>query len=1146
MNEWGQEGRFRAVRNAAKSVDRVINITGISESRASSIAAIIAEERGGQLLIITPNYLRAKRLAEDLYFFSDKKVFLIPEEDRSFLRYDAKSHHDLEDRMAAMTALAQGRECIVVTPVSGAIKKISPLMVFKDQHINLVLGEEVKREELIKKLNHMGYDRVDSVEAKGQYCIRGGIVDIFPTHEDFPCRIELFDMEIDSIRTFDVANQRSIANVVEVEIWPATHMVETEGLFERAGVKIRDRYDYHIEKNAGEKRENLIEQKEIVIEWINNGINRQYMENFIHYFYDENTYLWDYLLPQGGIIIDDPERAFDYLQVREKEQIDDFQLLLDKGKMIGDDYYSFSGTEDFKQIYDRNNIFVFTSFSKKIKGVPIPDRSISVLAGHPATCGGRMDFFASELRRYQKAGFEIRIVCSTEERASNIKGFLEVEKLEGLIVQIGQLSLGVEFPHEKIVIFSEGDIFPLAKHSHRASGRRKGGTIKAFTDISKGDYVVHENHGIGKFLGVEQLEIQGIKNDYLKIKYAGEDFLYIPIGQMDLVQKYVGGEGVTPKINKLSGGEWKKTKLKAKAAIKDMAKDFLALSAARQLEKGHAFGEDTLWQGEFEDLFPYEETGDQLRCVAEIKGDMEKPVPMDRLLCGDVGYGKTEVAARAIFKCAAEGKQAAILVPTTILANQHYYNFKERFDKFPFTVDMLSRFRSEKQQETTIQKLKKGTVDIVVGTHRMLSKDVSFADLGLLVIDEEQRFGVQHKDAIKRLRRNVDILTLSATPIPRTLHMSLMGIRDISVIEEPPGERYPIQTYVMEQDFSLIRDGVEREINRGGQVYIVFNRVKGINKVASQIKELLPQVSIATAHGQMNEGQLENIMMDFVDGRYQVLVATTIIESGIDIPNVNTIIILDADHFGLSQLYQLRGRVGRSDKMSYAYLMYQKDKILSEAAEKRLRAIKEFTEFGSGFRIAMRDLEIRGAGNLLGTEQHGHMLMIGYELYCKLMEDAVRELGGDKGEGQAKEEALIELPVEAYIPETYISDELTKLHIYKQIAAINNNDHKEEIIDELLDRFGEIPMEALNLIEIGLIKSMAEKARVSRIHLEQKKIVFTLSSQNSIKPQKFAKLSEVYGMNLLIHGGVQPMMKLMVKGENLMKETLGLLTRIVE
>ncbi|MDO4552109.1 MAG: transcription-repair coupling factor, partial [Bacillota bacterium] len=684
----------------------------------------------------------------------------------------------------------------------------------------------------------------------------------------------------------------------------------------------------------------------------------------------------------------------------------------------------------------------------------------------------------------------------------------------------GSLTGGVEFPEEKLIILGEKDIFTTAKKkkSRKSAG---GSPIKAFTDIRKGDYVVHENHGVGRFVGVEQLTVQEVRKDYLKICYAGEDLLYVPVDQMDLIQKYSGAEGAVPKINKLSGGEWKKTKARAKAAIQDMAGELLELSAARQLEKGHAFSPDGPWQREFEDRFPYEETSDQLRCVRQIKKDMEKDVPMDRLLCGDVGYGKTEVAARAVFKCVADGKQAAILAPTTILVNQHYYTFKERFEGFPFKVEMLCRFRNEKQQEAILAETRQGAVDVLIGTHRMLSSDVRFKDLGLLVIDEEQRFGVQHKEMIKRLRKNVDVLTLSATPIPRTLHMSLTGLKDMSLIEEPPEERYPVQTYVMEQDDELLRDAVRRELDRDGQVYVVYNRVRGIQKVAARIRELVPEASVAVGHGQMQEGLLEDVMLEFINKNYNVLVSTAIIESGLDIPNVNTILILDADHFGLSQLYQLRGRVGRSSRMAYAYLMYRRDKSLSETAEKRLRAIREFTEFGAGFRIAMRDLEIRGAGNLLGREQHGHMMMIGYELYCKLVEDAVRELSGGAAEPE-RPEASIEIEAEAYIPDRYIEDELLKLQMYKKIAAIRTEEDRDEVADELLDRFGDIPAPAMNLIRVARIKAMAELAGIGRIHQEHQKLVFTFAVPSALTPERVGKLVQSYGNRVLIHGTARP------------------------
>jgi transcription-repair coupling factor (superfamily II helicase) len=757
-----------------------------------------------------------------------------------------------------------------------------------------------------------------------------------------------------------------------------------------------------------------------------------------------------------------------------------------------------------------------------------------------------MDLLEEELTRFNKKGYQIKIACSTEERVKNIRNFLERNNFESKVQTVlGALSAGMEFPEDKFVVISDADIFTQAKHRRTRMEREDARPIKAFSDIGAGDYVVHENHGIGKFIGIEQLSVQDSKKDYLKIKYGGEDMLYIPVEQMDLIQKYVGAEGAVPKVNKLSGGEWKKTKAKVKAAIEDMAEELLALSAARSMEKGFSFSPDTTWQREFEDLFPYEETKDQLRAVREIKRDMEKDTAMDRLLCGDVGYGKTEVAARAVFKCITEGKQAAILVPTTILANQHYYTFKERMENFPFEIEMLSRFRSDKQQDEIIQKMKKGSIDVVIGTHRLLSKDIGFKDLGLLIIDEEQRFGVQHKEAIKMLRKSVDVLALSATPIPRTLHMSLAGIRDMSVIEEPPEERYPIQTYVMEQEDEVVREAIYRELDRDGQVYVVFNRVIGIKRIAAKIKELVPEAKIAVAHGQMNERELEDIMFDFTHHKYNVLVATTIIESGLDIPNVNTMVIMDSDRFGLSQLYQLRGRVGRSNRIAYAYLLHQKEKVLSEPAEKRLRAIKEFTEFGSGFRIAMRDLEIRGAGNLLGTEQSGHMMMIGYELYCKLLDEAVAKLGGvvTREEGY---EASMEIEVNAYIPNAYIQDEVIKLSMYKKIASINSKPDYEEVLDELMDRFGDVPLVVENLLKISYIKALSEKAGIAAIKEEKGKFVCEFNEKNSLSAQLLFKLAADYGPAILISARQKPTIKSTYKREkDKMKEIQAFVEKLL-
>lgn len=1182
---------------------KIINISGASETRIAPIVSYIGKEKEVQGLIIVSSAVRAKRLAEDLSFFVRKNIYVMPEENELMLAYEAKNRDGLFRRLGALKALRTGEDCIVIAPVSAAVKKMMPHNIFDENSLRIKLGDEIDINRVRDKLTAMGYERVGLVEACGEYSIRGGIIDIFTPDGNYPYRVELFDTEVDSVRTFDLDTQRSVENLKYIEIYPAEQLIRDEKLFAAAAEGIKKEYGKQIAKLEREnakiagktakaaeeanectpenwdgaaleakaaeyllRAENLRKRQDMLVEFVENALNLQLLENYVQYFYEDTEYLWDYLGKDGLIMIDDPDRISETLEVRSRELSDDFEVLLEKGMAVPKDIKAFSGKDDFKKIYkSERDIYIFTPFRKKLADVESLDGLFNVVSKQTPAFNGRMDFLTDELRRYLKDGYKVTIACSTAERASNMTDFLEREELAGKVeVRQGTLTAGVEFPERKVCYISDADIFGGQRLS--GAGRRKkkkhsGQAVRSFSDMRKGDYVVHENHGIGKFLGIEQLNIQNVKKDYLKIKYAGEDMLYVPVEQMDIIQKYVGSEGAAPKLNRLTGGEWKKTKAKAKAAIANMAKELLELSAKRKIAPGYAFAPDSIWQKEFEDSFPYSETDDQLRCIDEIKRDMEKSEPMDRLLCGDVGFGKTEVAARAMFKCLADGKQAAVLVPTTLLANQHYYTLKERFERFPFTVSMLSRFRSEKQQDSIVEGVARGSVDLLIGTHRILSKDVKFKDLGLLVIDEEQRFGVQHKEAIKQLRENVDVLTLSATPIPRTLHMSLLGIKDMSLIEEPPEERYPVQTYVLEQDEMMIKEAIERELGRNGQVYVVYNRVKGISKIAAMIERLVPEAKVAVGHGQMNEGMLEDVMLSFVQGDTNVLVATTIIESGIDIPNANTMLILDADMYGLSQLYQLRGRVGRSNRIAYAYLMYRKDKALSEVAEKRLRAIKEFTEFGAGFKVAMRDLEIRGAGNILGIEQSGHMNMVGYELYCKLVDDAVRALGGEVINPD-REESSIELAVTAFIPDTYIGEEVLKLQMYKKIAAIQNAEDEEEMIDELIDRFGEIPKETMSLIKVSRIRALAEKLCITRIREQDGKVILDFAQANALKPQILAAISAKYGMRVFIHGGVKPFIRFtpsaravgkssapasrrITSSKNVLEETIGLLDALL-
>ena len=1116
----------------------MVNITGAAEGRVAPIMADIIGEKKGQSLIVVSTFNRAKRLATDLSFFSDRDIYILPQEEETFVQYEARSNDDLLERMKVLRAVTKGGECVVIAPVTGAVRKLPPKEIFTENTLELELGSDVEPDEIRERLSAMGYERVSVIESRGEFSIRGGIIDIFTPDSDDPFRIELFDTEVDSIRTFDTDTQRSIEALSSVTIYPCSQMVRDPQVFEKACRRIKSAYDRRIkalEKKEGNSETvyNLRQRQAQLIEYAEGMINLQYMEKFTNYFYDETMYIWDYMT-DPLIMIDDPARILETLEVYEKERADDIEALLAAGRAIGDDFRSMSGQRDYFGLYEKEG-YIFTPFVSTIKNAPYLTKLVNVECRQAPVFNGRMDVLKGELSRYVRQGYDTTIVCSSDERIANMTEFLEREGLAGKVsVRKGTLTAGMEFADRKICYIWEGDIFGGSRKGRKKKKKASGTAIRNFADVQTGDYVVHESHGIGKFLGIEQLAVQGVKKDYLKVKYAGEDMLYIPVDQLGILQKYVGGDGVTPRLNKLSGSEWKQTKAKAKKAVTDMAEELIRVSAARMREKGHAFSPDTVWQKEFEDSFPYTETEDQLRCAEEIKRDMEKESPMDRLLCGDVGFGKTEVAARALFKCVADGKQAAVLVPTTLLANQHYYTLKDRFEKFPFRVEMMSRFRNAAQQKAIAEGIRKGSVDLVIGTHRLLSEDIEFRDLGLLVIDEEQRFGVRHKEKLKQLKTNVDVLTLSATPIPRTLHMSLSGVKDMSIIEEPPEDRYPVQTYVMEQDDFVIREAIEKELARGGQVYVLYNRVGSISRVASEIERLVPDASVIVGHGKMNEKTLENVIMDFAEGEYNVLVATTIIESGTDIPNVNTMIVMDADRFGLAQLHQLRGRVGRSGRMAYAYLMYRKDKTLSEVAEKRLRAIKEFTEFGSGFKIAMKDLELRGAGNLLGTEQSGHMMSVGYELYCKMLEEAVGEAQGIEKLPQA-EETTFSLPIPALIPQRYIENEVLRLQMYKKIAMITCGDDEAEVIDELLDRFGDIPRETMNLIKISKIRALAGQLGVSEIAQQGPKILFRLWENVKLTAEIMSGLLDEYGEKMAINGGSEPFIRLTIHREDPLK-----------
>lgn len=856
------------------------------------------------------------------------------------------------------------------------------------------------------------------------------------------------------------------------------------------------------------------------------------------------------------IILDESSRIKQRVNNLQMEFNENFKALLEKGEVLPEQSKLFFDYEEILKRVKNNFLLIMNTLAKPGNELQ-PQTIVNFVSRSMHHFHGNMDILVDDLKYYKNAGYKVLLLSGNQERARILKDTLDSFNIDTVVIkdseydiQKGQVviyaasvSKGFEYVDAKFAVISDGEIFGQTKRRKRTVKIKNADKIKSFTELEIGSYVVHVNYGIGKYEGIEKIKVDGIVRDYLKIIYAGGDTLFVPVEQLDLVQKYVGPTDNPPKLNKLGGSEWLRAKRKAKKAVEDLAKDLIQLYAKRQMVKGHAFSPDTPWQKEFEEQFPYEETEDQLRCIKEIKEDMEKDRPMDRLLCGDVGYGKTEVALRAAFKAVADGKQVAFLCPTTILAYQHYANFIERFKEFPVKIEMLSRFRTPKEQSKIIKELAEGNIDIIVGTHRLLQNDIKFKDLGLLIIDEEQRFGVVHKEKIKKLKENIDVLTLSATPIPRTLHMSLIGIRDMSVLENPPEDRFPVETYVVEFNEELIKDAILREIARGGQVYFVYNRVNGIEKMASFVKDLVPGCRVAVAHGQMEESQLEKVMIDFLNGEYDVLVSTTIIETGLDIPNVNTIIVYDADKLGLSQLYQLRGRVGRSNRLAYAYFTYRKDKVLSEVAEKRLEAIKEFTEFGSGFKIAMRDLEIRGAGNLLGAEQHGHIDAIGYDLYLKLLEEAIRNL---KGEAPKEEiTTTIDIKVNAYIDSSYIEDENLRLEMYKKIASIKSREDMIEISEELVDRFGDYPKPVEALLEIAYLKAIASQVNITEITEKGNSVILKFNDMNLVNMEVIEKVIKEYGGNLVFSSQVQPYLTYKFnKKETLQKELIELVEKI--
>ena len=1015
-------------------------------------------------LIIRSSSEKAASTYEEYRFLSEN-VYLYPAKDLLFYHADIKGKYLLQKRMEVIREILNAPEDLTIITTMDAFLDGMPLLEsFRKHTLEVESGQTLDLRAVEQYLAEAGYEREIQVDAPGQFAVRGGILDIYPLTDEVPVRIELWGDEVDSIRTFDPDSQRSIENLERITVYPAGDL-ETDG---------------------------------------------ESPCSFLDYFDPEETLLF----------LDEPNRLAEALEEveqeveksREKREEQEMHLDQELKEMI-----------PAKEIYRRINQFYSVGFATletrckefRVRGIyPLDVRRVNPY-------NSSFETLTRDLKRLKREKYRVVLLSGSRTRAKRLAEDLRDYDLNSffsedmertvnpgeILVAYGHVAEGYEYPMLKFMVIAESDIFGRKKKKKRRK-TYDGQKIQDFAELHVGDYVVHENHGIGIYQGIEKIQVEKVAKDYMKISYAAGGTLYIPATQLDMIQKYAGADAKKPRLNKLGTAQWTKTKSQVKGAVRQIAKDLVELYAKRQQTDGYVYGEDTVWQREFEEMFPFEETEDQLQAIEAVKKDMESTRIMDRLICGDVGYGKTEIAIRAAFKAVQENKQVVYLVPTTILAQQHYNTFVQRMKEFPVKVGLLCRFRTPAQQKQTLEDLKKGMVDIVIGTHRVLSKDVEFKDLGLLIIDEEQRFGVTHKEKIKKMKENIDVLTLTATPIPRTLHMSLIGIRDMSVLEEAPMDRMPIQTYVMEYNDEMVREAIERELSRDGQVYYVYNRVQDIADVAGRIKQLVPDAEVAFAHGQMPEHELESIMYDFINGEIDVLVSTTIIETGLDISNVNTMIIHDADKMGLSQLYQLRGRVGRSNRMAYAFLLYRRDKVLKEVAEKRLAAIREFTDLGSGFKIAMRDLEIRGAGNLLGAEQHGHMEAVGYDLYCKMLNEAVRQMKGEIPEEIFN--TTIDLDVDAYIPASYIPNEYQKLDIYKRIAAIESEEEMDDMLEELIDRFGDLPKKVQQLLQIANLKALAHSADVAVVEQKQDTYRFVMYEKARSDPGKIPTLLEKY------------------------------------
>ena len=1106
-----------------------VGFSGLYDSQKLHMIAGLSEDFPMKV-ILTFSDKRAREICEE-YRLYDRSAVCYPGRDLIFYQADVAGGELTRERMKTLRGILEGRPMTVVTTLSALMTPQIPLADIAKFVVEIDRLTEIQEDVLTKRLIAMGYEKVYQVEQPGQFSVRGGIIDIFDMTEENPYRVELWGDEVDSIRSFDVLSQRSVEDLKRICIYPATELILSEGqrydgfrkieaetkrFAQTLRAEFKTEEAHRIETQIRELKESAVEFAGVVN-----------LESFVRYFYEDTVSFLQFFDPaETAVFLDEPQRLSETASAMELEFQESMVHRMEKGYILPGQADLLYPLKEISAFLTRFRIASLAALETK-NPLFKPAHKFEIAARSIASYNNSFEALVKDLKRYKKNGSRVLFLCSSRTRARRLAADLRELELTAFYsedserqVQPGEVELfyghvekGFEYPLIKFVVLSEGDVFGAQKKKAKKKRQYEGTKIRDFAELKVGDYVVHESHGLGIYQGIEKVEVEKVVKDYIKISYRDGGNLYVLATGLDVIQKYASADAAKkPKLNKLGTQEWTKTKTKVRSAVDEVAKDLVELYAKRQNSQGYQFSPDTVWQREFEEMFPFEETEDQLNAIAAAKKDMESTKIMDRLVCGDVGYGKTEIAIRAAFKAVQDGKQVVFLVPTTILAQQHYNTFVQRMKEFPVRIDLLSRFRTPAQQKATLEDLRKGFVDIVIGTHRVLSADLKYKDLGLLIIDEEQRFGVTHKEKIKKMKEDVDVLTLTATPIPRTLHMSLVGIRDMSVLEEAPNDRLPIQTYVMEHNEEMVREAIVRELSRGGQVYYVYNRVHNIADVAAQIQQLVPEANVSFAHGQMQERELERIMYDFINGEIDVLVATTIIETGLDISNVNTIIIHDSDQMGLSQLYQLRGRVGRSNRTAYAFLMYKRDKMLKEVAEKRLAAIREFTDLGSGFKIAMKDLEIRGAGNLLGERQHGHMAAVGYDLYCKMLNDAVKTVKGIQSVPDFA--TTVELDVDAYIPPSYIVNEQQKLDIYKRIAGVETAAEGDDMQEELLDRFGEVPVCVTNLIRIALIRVCAHMLYITELKGKPGQIRFIFRPDARVHGENIPQLLMRHGDKL--------------------------------